>query len=138
MSLEFAKQLAKDALGNQMKEVVDSFRAGSEGTPTPEAPSDNLATIIIGQVTAMQNALKEDQELVVTSTIGPETFRVLELFTPSPRLLVLTGVDGDRNVTRVIAAVDAVQLVCKPLPVKPDIKPVRVRCVMPQPRPAKS
>ena len=135
MSLEFAKQLAKDALGTQMKDVVDSFRAGTDGTSTPEPPSDNLATIIIGQVTAMQNALKEDQELVVTSTIGAETFRVHEIFTPSPRLLVLTGVDADRNVTRVIAAVDAVQLVCKPMAVKADSKALRVRCVIPQPRP---
>ena len=83
----------------------------------------------------MQNALKEDQELVVTSTIGAETFRVHEIFTPSPRLLVLTGVDADRNVTRVIAAVDAVQLVCKPMAVKADSKALRVRCVIPQPRP---
>ena len=118
-----------------MKDVVDSFRAGKEGTTVPEPPSDNLATIIIGQVTAMQNALRDDQELVVTSTIGTETFRVQEIFTPSPLLLVLTGVDAERNVTRVIAAVDAVQLVCKPMATKPDTKPVRVRCIVPQPRP---
>ena len=134
MSLEFAKQLAKDALGTQMKDVVDSFRAGSEGTAAAEAASDNLASIIIGQVTAMQNALKEDQELVVTSTIGQESFRVFEVFAPSPRLLVLTGVDAERNVTRVIAAVDSVQLVCKPMAVKADAKPVRLRCVVPQAR----
>lgn len=128
MSLEFAKQLAKDALGTQMKDVVESFRAGRDESADP----DNLAALIIGQVTAMQNALKEDQELVVTTTIGKEVFRVLEIFNPSPRLLVLSGVDGGRNVTRVIAGVDVVQLVCKPTGVDSGAKAVRIRVVLPK------
>ena len=49
-----------DALGN-----VAQAAAG---------PADNLAGVVIAQVQAMQNGLKEDQELVVLCTIGLETY----------------------------------------------------------------
>ncbi len=82
----------------------------------------------------MQNALKEDQELVVLCTVGLETLRVLEVFAPSPNLLVLTGIDSDRSITRVISPVESLQLVCKPMPLQPDTKPAQIRFITPKPR----
>ena len=67
----------------------------------------------MGQIAAMQKALKEDEELVVTFQSGSERIRVMEIFTPSRHLAVLSGQDADRNVTRVISPVDVLQLVCK-------------------------
>lgn len=145
MSLgEFTKQLAKEAIGNQMKDVMGGLRPadaaaraeaiGNLGNTADEA-GGNLAAILIGQVQAMQSALKEEQELVVVCTCGFETLRVLEIFSAAPRVLVLTGIDADKNVTRIISPADAVQLVCKPLAVQPGTKAARIRFVLPRPKP---
>src|SRR5690606_2597110 len=98
------------------------------GTDAAAAP-DSLAAIITAQVQAMQNALKEDKELLVLCTAVTQTLRVLEVFSPSPRVLVLTGIDSDRVVTRVICPAETLQLVCKPVPVREGEKPVRVRFI---------
>ncbi len=138
----FTKDLAKQALGSSVKDVVDSLRPpdaaataeslGSTAGPGA-APGDNLASIITAQIQAMQNALKEDQELVVLCTVGLETMRVLEVFAPSPNLLVLTGIGSDRSVTRVISPVESLQLVCKPLTLQPDTKPAKSALSPPSP-----
>jgi hypothetical protein len=141
---QFTKQLAKEALGNQVKDVMDSLRPADAAAKAdalgnaahPAAgPADNLAGVVIAQVQAMQNGLKEDQELVVLCTIGLETLRALEFYAPSPRLLVLTGIDSDRSITRVISPVETLQLVCKPMPVQEGAKPARIRFVVPRPKP---
>ena len=133
---DLTKQLAKEALGSQVDEVMDSLRA-PEAAPKSQATtpsSEPLAAIIMGEVQAMQNALKEDQELLVTCAAGPEMLRVFEIFAPSPRLLVLSGIDAERAVTRVVSAPDRVQLVCKPTAVKEGAKPVRLRFVTGKPK----
>ncbi|MEO8126356.1 MAG: hypothetical protein ABJF23_29675 [Bryobacteraceae bacterium] len=141
---QFTKQLAKEAVGNQLKDVMDSLRpadaaakADSLGSPAAvsAAPADNLAAIVIAQVQAMQGILKEDQELVVLCTIGLETLRALEFYAPSPRVLVLTGIDSDGAISRVISPVESLQLVCKPMTVQPSAKPARIRFVVPKPKP---
>jgi len=141
---QFTKQLAKEAVGNQLKDVMDSLRPAdaaakvdSLGSPAAAtaAPADNLAAIVIAQVQAMQGILKDDQELVVLCTIGLETLRALEFYAPSPRVLVLTGIDSDGAITRVISPVESLQLVCKPMLVQPSAKPARIRFVIPKPRP---
>ena len=57
-----------------MKDVIDSLRPAdaaavadslADQRQTVSAPNDNIGAVIVGQVQAMQNALKEDQELVV-------------------------------------------------------------------------
>jgi hypothetical protein len=142
---QFTKQFAKEAVGNQLKDVMDSLRppdaaakAESLGGIAPGAPlaGDNLAAIIIAQVQAMQGSLKDDQELVVLCTSGLETLRVLEFYSPSPRLLVLTGIDMDRATTRIVSPVESVQLVCKVMPVLAEARPARIRFVIPKPKPA--
>jgi len=121
---DLTKQFAKEALAAQVSEVME---------PSAQPASDALSSIIMGQVQAMQNALKDDQELLVHCTAGREIVRVLEMFAPSQRLLVLTGVDAERTVTRVVSPAEAVQLVCKPAPVKDGAKPTRLRFVSRKP-----
>ncbi len=101
------------------------------GQPSP----DNVAVTILGQVQAMQNALKEDMELLAVCTIGPESMRVFEIFAPSPKVLVLTGIDADRTVTRVISPAEALQLVCKPQAIPAGGKATRIKFILPKPRP---
>jgi hypothetical protein len=88
--------------------------------------------VVLGQIAAMQKALKEDEELVVTLHTGGERLRVMEIFTPSRTMAVLSGHDADRNLTRVVSAVDALQLVCKVMKVAPGAKATRVGLVAPK------
>lgn len=124
------KQLAQEALGSQVKELMDSVRPPDAAPPDP----DNVAAAVMGQVHAMQAALKEDQELFVQCSVGSAMLRVVEIYAPSPKLLVLTGLDPDRAVSRIIAPVDSVQLVCRPIPAKAESKPLRIRLVAPKPK----
>jgi hypothetical protein len=57
---------------------------------------------------------------------------VLEVYAPSWHVLVLTGMDPDRTVTRVISPVESVQLVCKPIAAAPGTKPTKIRFVTPK------
>jgi hypothetical protein len=131
---QLTKQLAKEALLDSLRPPDAAARSESLGTVAAPAasPPDNLAAILIAQVQAMQNGLKDDQELVVLCTAGPETLRVLEIFAPSKRLLVLTGIDSDRAVTRVISPVESLQLVCKTMAVQAGTKPARIRFITPK------
>ena len=61
----------------------------------------------------MQKALKDDEELVVWFQSGAERLRVMEVFAPSRQMVVLSGHDAERNLTRVVCAVESLQLVCK-------------------------
>jgi hypothetical protein len=135
------KQLAQQAIGNQVKEVVDSLRPADAAStaealagakPAAAAPGDNIGATIIAQVQAMQKSLKEDQELIVLCTTGLGTLRVLEIYAPSWRVAVLTGIDADKTVTRVISPVESLQLVCKPMAVQAGVKPAHIRFVTPK------
>lgn len=110
---------------------MDSIR-GPEGGSEPAV--DSLAATIVGQVQAMQNALKEDQELVVICNNADASLRVLEIFAPSPKLLVLTGQDLDRNLARLIVPAENVNLLCRPTNVAVGTKPTRLRLVVAKPK----
>jgi len=129
----FTKQLAKEAIGNQVKDMMDTLRPSESGAPGPSP--DNVAMTIVGQVQAMQYPLKDDMELLVVCTIGQESMRVFEIFAPSPKVLVVTGIDADRTVTRVISPAESLQLICKPQPVAAGGKPTRIKFILPKPRP---
>lgn len=119
---DITKQFAKQAIGDTVKGVID---------PTPAAPPD-LATTIVGQVQAMQKALKEDDELVVLFPAGNEMVRVFEIFLPTRTVAVLAGLDAQRNTTRVVSPVEALQLICKIVKIAPPGKPTRVNIVVPK------
>jgi hypothetical protein len=141
----FTKQLAQQAIGEGVKDMVDSLRPPdlasiSEsliGGPKAGAPpqEENVAAIIIGQIQAMQKACKDDEELMVTAHTGLEMLRVLEFFVPSWRVVVLTGIDTEKRITRVVSPVELLQLVCKPVSVPDGAKPTRIRFIAPKSKP---
>jgi len=123
---EITKQIAQQALL--------SATTKEPAAPQPQSPAaENPAAVILAQINGMQKVLKDDEELVVTIHQGAETIRVVETFAPSRHVIVLTGPDANRNLTRVISAADALQLVCKVMKVAPGTKPVRVGLVPPKP-----
>ena len=123
---EITKQIAQQALL--------SATTKEPSTAQPQSPAaENPAAVVLAQINGMQKVLKEDEELVVTIHQGAETIRVVEAFAPSRHVIVLTGPDPNRNLTRVISSVEALQLVCKVMKVAPGAKPVRVGLVPPKP-----
>jgi hypothetical protein len=124
---EFTKQIAQQALL--------SATAPKEAPPKEAAPppADSAAPAIMAQIGAMQKQLKDDEELAVTFHQGAERIRVMEIFLPSPQVVVLTGLDANRTLTRVISAAAALQLICKTVKTAPGSKPIRVGLITPQP-----
>ena len=123
---EFTRQIAQQA--------ILSATTKEPPPPTAAPQPDNAAGVFLGQIHAMQKALKEDEELVVYLGSGAERIRVLEIYAPSRQVAVLSGTDAERNHARVIAAVDSLQLVCRAVKVQPGAKPVRVALITPKPK----
>jgi hypothetical protein len=121
--VDLTKQLAKEALLSA---------ASKEPAPAQTPAAENVGSIILGQLGAMQKALKEDEELVVWFENGIEKIRVIDVIMPSWRLAVLSGLDADRNLTRVISPVESLQLVTKVMKLQAGAKATRVGLVMPK------
>lgn len=141
---ELTRALAQQAIRAPVKDVMDALRppdlagitdALRSAKPAGPAAAESLGATIVGQVQAMQKALKEDQELAVLFHSEGESIRVLEFFVPSWSVVVLTGIDTERNVTRVISPFDSLQLVCKVMKVPASAKPARIVFITPKPRP---
>ncbi|MBI4906967.1 MAG: hypothetical protein HY820_25290 [Acidobacteria bacterium] len=118
------KQLATEALADALSPEK------SEKAASPVAES--LGAGIVRQVQAMQTALKESEELVVLFHNGIEALRVLDFFQPSTQLVVMTGLDGARNLTRVVLPGDRLQVTCKVVKVQPGAQALRVRFIAPK------
>jgi hypothetical protein len=139
---ELTKQIAAQALKAPVKDVLDSLRPHDAAQAAESvknarqaiAPGENLLATIFGEIQAMQKALKEDDELLVLLHNGLETMRVMEIYAPSWSVAVLTGIDSDRNLTRVISPVERLQLICKVMKAAPGAKPVRVALLAPRAR----
>ena len=116
--MDLTKQLAQQAL----------LSATQEPAATPENPG----AVMLGQIGAMQKALKDDEELAVFFHCGGEKIRVMEIYLPSPQVAVLSGVDANRAPARVVSAVEALQLVTRTGKVQPGAKALRVNLVMPK------
>src|SRR5947209_16772876 len=116
---EFTKQIAQQAL----------LSATTKDPAPAAAPVENPAAVLLGQINAMQKALKEDEELVITVQDGGERIRVMEIFTPSRQMVVLSG-----SGARVICGIDALQLVCRVVKVVGGAKAARVSLVTPKPK----
>jgi len=131
---DITRQLTQ--LGNTGKTVLDALRPSEipkvDATPaTQVSAAEGVGATILAEVRAMQNALRDDSELVVLYHNGFEPLRVLEFYAPSPQVLVLIGIDAERNVTRVIARADAVQLTCKVMKVVAPANAVRINFITP-------
>ena len=117
---EFTKQIAQQAL-------LSATSKDPAPAPAPQpAQAENVGPVILGQIAAMQKALKEDEELVVTFQSGSERVRVMDMFMPSRGVMILSGIDPERTLTRVISPAESLQLVCKVVKVAPGAKPARV------------
>ena len=125
--VDFTKQLAQQAL-------LSATQEPAAAPAPPPAPADNLGSVILGQIAAMQKALKEDEELVVLADGGGERIRVMEIFLPSPQVAVLSGTDANRNTTRIVSPVESLRLVAKTMKVAAGAKPLRVGLLMPKPK----
>jgi hypothetical protein len=121
--VDLTKQLAKEAL----------LSATRDPAPAPPQAESSVGSLMIGQIAAMQKALKEDEELVVWFQNGADRIRVIEVIMPSWRLAILSGLDADRNLTRVISPVESLQLVAKVMKLQPGVKSTRVGLVTPKP-----
>ena len=100
---------------------------------SPAGPSqDNPGGVMLNQIGAMQKALKEDEELIIHLQNGEDKIRVMEIFLPSPQVAVLTGIDANRVLTRVVSAVSALQLVVRTGKAQAGAKAVRVNLVVPK------
>ena len=121
---QITKQLAAQALGNTIDTVMEK--------PPAPGPAESLGATMVGEIQAMQKALKDDQELVVLLNAGDQRLRVLEIYVPTWQVVVLTGVDPEKNITRVISPIAAIQLVCKVMKVPPPAKPTRIAVVTPK------
>jgi hypothetical protein len=123
------------ALSDLTKQLAEqAIRSATTSKPAAPAPADSLGAAILGQVQAMQKALKEDEELAVLFHTGVETVRVLEIFFPAWEVAVLTSIDKDKNIARIISPVESLQLICKVMKVQPPAKPGTVRLVTPRPK----
>ena len=80
----------------------------------------------------MQKTLKDDEELVIYLQSGAEKIRVMEIFLPSPQVAVLTGIDANRVMTRIISTAAALQLVVRTGKVQAGSKAVRINLVIPK------
>jgi hypothetical protein len=121
---DLTKQLAQEMILSATKEPEPAAR------PAPVAgAADAVGAVLAGQIQAMQKALKDDEELMVWCQFGGEKIRVMEVFLPSPQVVVLTGLDAGRAMTRVVSGASAVQLAAKTAKVPPGSKPVRVAFV---------
>lgn len=138
---QLGKQLAQQVVGEKIQDVMDSLRPpdvskildpAKQEKPAAPSAGESIGSVIAGQVQAMQRACKEDQELMVLCGAGLDTMRVLEIFAPTWQVFVMTGIDTDRNVTRVISPVETVQLVCKIVSVQAGAKPARVSLIIPK------
>ena len=115
------------ALGEFTKQIAQQAILQATEKPAPPPPAlESSGSVIVGQIAAMQKALKEDEELVVMVHQGAEKIRVFEIFLPSPQVAVLSGVDSNRVGARVVSAVAALQLVCRTAKVPAGAKAARV------------
>ncbi|SPE29693.1 conserved hypothetical protein [Candidatus Sulfopaludibacter sp. SbA3] len=122
---DLTKQLAQQA-------ILSATSAPEKKEASAPAPADNTGLTIFGEIQAMQRALKEDEELVVLFQSGVERIRVVELFLRTPQVIVLSGQDQSRNLTRIITPAASLQLLCKTMKVAAGGKPVRVALITPK------
>ena len=119
--VDLTKQLASQALQSAMQE------------PAPAPPAaDNPGAVILNQIGAMQNKLKDDEELVVFFQSGSDRIRVMEIFLPSPQVVLVSGIDANRVPVRAVSAVGVLQLVTRVGKVQPGAKATRVNLVAPK------
>jgi hypothetical protein len=121
---EFTKQLAQQA-------ILSATAKDPPPAKELSSPANATGAAILAQVRAMQNALKEDEELALHFQNGAEAIRVLEIFLPTPHVAVLSGADQN-GFARVIAPVESLVLSARVRKLQPGAKPHRIPLVTPK------
>src|SRR5271157_300918 len=131
-----SRQMALADLTKQLaQQAILSATSGPKSEPAAApAPAPDAGPVFLAQIQAMQKAIKEDEELVVTWTGGADRIRVMEIFLPSPGVVVLSGVDGNRQTARVVSALEALQVLCRVVKAAPGARPLRVGLVIAKPK----
>ena len=123
---DITRQIAKQAIGDTVRDIIDP-------QSVPAGPIDP-ATAVLSEVQAIQKALRDEDELVVLYPAGGEMVRVFEVYTPPGKgIVVLSGLDPQKNRTRIVVQLPALQLVCKTFKAAPGAKPARVNFVAGKP-----
>ena len=123
------------SLGDLTKQLAVQALAGPDKPKATESVAgESTGATLLGQLQAMQRALKDDEELVVLYRSGNETIVVREIYLPSWQVAVLGGVDPNKSTARVVAAVESLQLVCKVARVPAGSKAHRVGLIPPRPK----
>jgi len=128
---QIGKQLAQQALLDSLR-PADAVQVPESVKTAPAAAGEHVGATIMAQIQAMQKAVKEDEELVVLVHNGLETMRAMEIYMPSWGVAVLTGIDANRTLTRVVTPVEQVQLICKVMKVQTGAKAVKVNLIAPK------
>lgn len=126
---DLTKQLAEQAIAGTIRSTT------SKPEPAPAVQTEDVGATIVGEIQAMQKALKDEDELLVLFHTGNEPLRVVEVFMRSRNVLVLTGHDAEKIVTRVVTHVDGLRLICKVVKAPPGAKPIRIAFIAPKPKP---
>src|SRR5690242_20326161 len=112
------------ALGELTKQIAQqAILSATSKEPAAPPPPEGASGTILNEIARMQKALKEDEELAIFFQSGTERIRVMEIFMTSRQVAVLSGTDAERHMTRVIAPVESLQLICKIGKVPPGAKP---------------
>jgi hypothetical protein len=118
---EFTKQIAQQA-------ILSATTTKEQPAPAPAPAAENVSGVFLAQIHGMQKALKDDEELIVHCG----AIRVMEIFAPSRQVVVLTGVDAERGLTRIVASVESLLLTCRVAKVQPGAKPARIALITPK------
>lgn len=136
----FGKVLADQAIEATKRNVMGHIGVSEPAKPadnggTRQAPAPEVGPIILGQLQAMQKALREDQELRVEFFNGTESIHVLEIFVPTPQVFVLSGTDGTReHAARVITPAATAVFTTRIIKVEPGVAPIRLNVLSPRPK----
>jgi len=88
---------------------------------SPELQADFLDAAR-AQLTSLTKILKEDEDLAVYATLGPDRMRVFDVETASATLIVLHGIDAEGSRTPALVHPDALNFLCKVVKLKPGMK----------------
>ena len=100
---------------NEINNLVSTLKS------TPELQADFLDAAR-AQFTALSKMLKEDEDLAVYATVGPDRMRVFDVETASATLIVLHGIDAEGSRTSALVHPDALNFLCKVVKLKPGLK----------------
>jgi len=100
---------------NEINNLVSTLKSN------PELQADFLDSAR-AQFNALGKVLKEDEDLAVYASVGPDRMRVFDVEIASATLIVLHGIDADGSRTSALLHPDALNFICKVVKLKPGTK----------------